>query len=157
VQTRPSPRLLDFRRTLAWRCGNNPEKVANHFDSFGRSVLVRSLRLLIDASTQPIDWSAYRDDRAEQLAALVEATLQGRSLTPVVEAKAPVLPLLEALQQTVAAALRDQIPADTVASRGRSRKKPRRAKASPFFFRAPRARFVSDHVVLVLVVVSRQG
>jgi len=81
---------------------------------------------LIDASTQPIDWSAYRDDRAEQLTALVEATLQGRSLTPVVEARAPALPLLEALQQSVAAALRDQAPADAVASRGRPRKKPRR-------------------------------
>jgi len=81
---------------------------------------------LIDASTQSIDWSAYRDDRAEQLAALVEATLQGRSLTPVVEAKAPVLPLLEALQQSVAAALRDQAPAEAVAQRGRPRKKPRR-------------------------------
>jgi len=81
---------------------------------------------LIDASTQPIDWSAYRDDRAEQLAALAEATLQGRSLTPVIEAKAPVLPLLEALQQSVAAALRDQAPAEAVASRARPRKKPRR-------------------------------
>ena len=78
---------------------------------------------LIDASTQPIDWSAYRDDSADQLAALVEATLQGRSLTPVVEAKVSVLPLLEALQQSVAAALAGQDP-PAAAPRGRPRKKP---------------------------------
>jgi DNA end-binding protein Ku len=83
---------------------------------------------LIDASTQPIDWSAYRDDSADQLAALVEATLQGRALTPVVEAKVPVLPLLEASQQSVAAALAGQTstPAASPAAapRGRARKKP---------------------------------
>jgi DNA end-binding protein Ku len=80
-------------------------------------------RKLIDASTQPVDWSAYRDDRAEQLAALVEATLQGRPLMPLVEAKVPVLSLLEALQQSVAAALREQAPLAAVAPRGRPRKK----------------------------------
>src|SRR5262249_32088801 len=35
---------------------------------------------LIDAGSQPLDWSAYRDDRAEQLAALAQAALEKRPL-----------------------------------------------------------------------------
>jgi DNA end-binding protein Ku len=66
---------------------------------------------LLDASAQPVDWSAYRDDSAEQFAALVEAALQGRALTAAVVEPVPVLPLLEALKQSVAQAVRAQDPA----------------------------------------------
>ena len=81
---------------------------------------------LIDATTQPIVWSQYRDDSAEQMAALVQAALQKRPLTPPPSEPVPVLPLLEALQESVAAALRTQTPATDPKSSGRPRKKSRR-------------------------------
>lgn len=58
---------------------------------------------LIDAHTQPVNWSEYRDDRAEQLAALVQAAIDKRPLTPTPAEVLPMLPLLEALQKSVAA------------------------------------------------------
>ena len=81
---------------------------------------------LIDATAQPIVWSEYRDDRAEQMAALVQAALEKRPLTPPPAEPVPVLPLLEALQESVAAALRTQTPATDPKSSGRPRKKSRR-------------------------------
>jgi DNA end-binding protein Ku len=55
---------------------------------------------LIDAASSPIDWSRYRDETAQDLRTLIEAKLQGR---PEAETEAPViLPLLEALQQSLA-------------------------------------------------------
>ena len=66
---------------------------------------------LIDATAQPVVWSEYRDDRAEQMAALVRAAMEKRPLTPPPSEPVPVLPLLEALQQSVAAALRTQTSA----------------------------------------------
>ena len=61
--------------------------------------------LLIDAASQPIPWSEYRDDTAEKLAALVQATLQGRPPVAPVAQEGPVLQLLDALKQSVAQAL----------------------------------------------------
>ena len=58
--------------------------------------------LLLDAASQAVDWSAYRDETAAELRAVVEAKLQGATG----EAAAPtavILPLKEALQQSVAA------------------------------------------------------
>ena len=78
---------------------------------------------LIDATAQPIVWSEYRDDSAEQLAALVQAAVQKRPLTPPPSEPVPVLPLLEALQQSVAAALRTQTPAAEPTPAGRPRKR----------------------------------
>ena len=76
---------------------------------------------LLDAASQPVVWSAYRDDTAEALQALIEARLEG--CTPVVPAaeETPVPDLLEALKQSVAAALR-QPRAAPAAVAGRSGK-----------------------------------
>ena len=49
----------------------------------------------------PVDWSAYADQTAAELRALVEAKIQGQAPRPT-EPAAVVLPLLEALQQSVA-------------------------------------------------------
>ena len=57
---------------------------------------------LVDAASTTVSWSAYRDETAAELRALVEAKLQGQTA----EAAAPaavILPLLQALQQSVAA------------------------------------------------------
>ena len=78
---------------------------------------------LIDATAQPIVWSEYRDDSAEQLAALVQAAVQKRPLTSPPSEPVPVLPLLEALQQSVAKALRTQTPAAEPTPAGRPRKR----------------------------------
>jgi non-homologous end joining protein Ku len=81
---------------------------------------------LIDAGSQPVDWSAYRDDRAEQLAALVQAALEKRPPTPAPAEPVPLLPLLEALQKSVAAARGNQAPPPTAAGNGVA--PPRRSK-----------------------------
>jgi len=81
---------------------------------------------LIDATAQPVVWSEYRDDSAEQMAALVQAALEKRPLTPPPSEPVPVLPLLEALQESVAAALRSQTPVPEPAPSGRPRKRSRR-------------------------------
>jgi len=88
-------------------------------------------RLLVDASSPAtLSWSDYRDDTAEQLAALVQAKLAGQPLpTPVAES-APVLLLLDALRQSVAQASgqatagRHEAPP---AARGRKSKATRRS------------------------------
>jgi DNA end-binding protein Ku len=64
--------------------------------------------MLIQAASQPIPWAEYRDDRQEQLHALVEATVQGRRLEAPIEEEAPVLQLLDALKQSVTQALGQQ-------------------------------------------------
>ena len=56
---------------------------------------------LIDAASGPVDWSAYADQTAAELRALVEAKIQGQTPRPA-EPAVVVLPLLEALQQSVA-------------------------------------------------------
>jgi DNA end-binding protein Ku len=78
---------------------------------------------LIDALAEPVVWSAYRDDRAEQLAALVQAAVQKRPLRPPPAEPAPVLPLRDALQQSLAAARRPQSRAAASPRRGHPRKK----------------------------------
>jgi non-homologous end joining protein Ku len=57
--------------------------------------------MLIDAASGAVDWQAYRDLAAPELRALLETKLQGQSAAA--EPARMVLPLLEALQQSVAA------------------------------------------------------
>jgi DNA end-binding protein Ku len=57
---------------------------------------------LIDAASGAIDWSAYRDESAEELRALVERKMQGQTDSDAATAPT-VLPFLQALQQSVAA------------------------------------------------------
>src|SRR5947199_46275 len=58
--------------------------------------------MLIDAATGAVDWACYRDQTAQELKALLDAKLQGQ---PALAEPLPVvLPLLEALQKSVAAA-----------------------------------------------------
>jgi DNA end-binding protein Ku len=65
---------------------------------------------LIDAHTQPVNWSEYRDDRTEQLAILVQAALDQRPPIAAPAEPVPILSLVEALQQSVAAALKQPPP-----------------------------------------------
>src|SRR5262249_30757139 len=73
---------------------------------------------LIDAGTRSVDWSTYRDDRAEQLAALAQAALDKRPLTPAPAEPVPLLPLLQALHQSVAAARAQPAPPPPAAGNG---------------------------------------
>ena len=72
-------------RPSSGRCGSGPE--------------MQLAAQLIDAASGPVDWSAYSDSTATELRALVEAKIQGQVPPP---AEPVVLPLLEALQQSVA-------------------------------------------------------
>jgi hypothetical protein len=62
--------------------------------------------VLIDAATKPIPWSDYRDDTAEQLRTLIQAKLEGRTLTAPVAEEIPILQLVDALKRSVAQALK---------------------------------------------------
>ena len=63
---------------------------------------LRLAGLLIDAAAGTIDWSAYRDQAAQELKALIEAKLAGQPMATL-EPERAILPLLQALQQSVAA------------------------------------------------------
>jgi non-homologous end joining protein Ku len=83
---------------------------------------MRLAGLLIDAASGVVEWSAYRDQAAQELKALIEAKLEGQpQATP--EPTRALLPLLEALQQSVAA----QTDHGT-AARGKERTSRKRAK-----------------------------
>src|SRR5262249_40253152 len=61
---------------------------------------LRLAGMLIEAAEDKVDWTAYPDQAAQELKALLEAKLAGEAA--VVSAPAPtILPLLEALQQSV--------------------------------------------------------
>jgi DNA end-binding protein Ku len=68
--------------------------------------------LLIDTASGAVDWPSYRDETAQELRGLVEAKLQGQPAAAV-DLENRVLPLLEALRQSVAG------PEATGAARGR--------------------------------------
>jgi DNA end-binding protein Ku len=63
---------------------------------------MRLAGLLIDAAGGSIDWSAYRDQAAQELKALIEAKLAGQPVGTL-EPERAIPPLLEALKQSVAA------------------------------------------------------
>ena len=58
--------------------------------------------LLIDSASGAVDWSQYRDDTPDKLAALVEAKVAGREVAAPAEEPVQVLQLLDALKQSVA-------------------------------------------------------
>src|SRR5262245_55821091 len=61
---------------------------------------LRLAGMLIEAASGQVDWTAYPDQAAQELKALLEAKLAGQGAE--LSAPAPtILPLLEALQQSV--------------------------------------------------------
>lgn len=60
---------------------------------------------LVRASASPPDWARYRDTNAEELAALLQAKAAGHLPTTAPEPATEMQPLLEALRQSVAAAV----------------------------------------------------
>jgi DNA end-binding protein Ku len=87
--------------------------------------------LLVDTSSPAtMAWSDYRDDTAEQLAALVQAKLGGQPLPAPAAEPAPVLRLLDALRQSVAQATGQPaagVPEAAPVARGRKSKTARRS------------------------------
>jgi DNA end-binding protein Ku len=62
---------------------------------------MRLAGMLIDAASGSVDWGSYRDQAAQELKALIEAKLEGQPIATMEPART-ILPLLEALQQSVA-------------------------------------------------------
>ena len=83
---------------------------------------------LIEAASRPTDWSNYHDDTADQIAALVEAKIAGRSISPAAEEPAQLLELLDALQQSVAAV---EGPCPTQSAAGLCRQPKSNGRRSP--------------------------
>jgi DNA end-binding protein Ku len=67
---------------------------------------------LLEAASGAVDWHDYHDQAAEELRALVQAKLAGQQATADDSARM-VLPLLEALQQSVAAKEKQTQPVST--------------------------------------------
>jgi len=84
---------------------------------------LRLAGLLIDAAGGAVDWGAYRDEAARELRALLDAKVRGQPAAAPEPARM-VLPLLEALHQSVAAAQAD----DGAAPRGKARAPRRRTR-----------------------------
>jgi non-homologous end joining protein Ku len=63
--------------------------------------------MLIDAASQPVCWSDYRDDNAEQLRTLIQAKLQGRTVAAPAAEDIPILQLVDALKRSVAQTLQE--------------------------------------------------
>jgi DNA end-binding protein Ku len=59
--------------------------------------------LLLDAAAGEVPWSDYREDAAARFAAFIEARLQGRNLPTPPPEDVTVLPLLDALKQSLGA------------------------------------------------------
>src|SRR5258707_15301437 len=83
---------------------------------------LRLAGLLIDAAGGAVDWGAYRDQAAQELRALLHIKLQGHQAVAQGPASM-VLPLLQALQQSVAAQTDDR-----AAARGKARAPRKRTK-----------------------------
>ncbi|MGE3806361.1 MAG: Ku protein [Gemmataceae bacterium] len=78
--------------------------------------------LLVDAASMSPNWSDYRDESAAELQNLIEAKVAGRPLPAPADEAVAVLPLLDALKQSVAA-LSFQLPVPkSPTTRRRSRK-----------------------------------
>jgi len=88
--------------------------------------------VLIDAASQPLVWSDYRDDGAERLQALLEAKRQQRALAgPTPQEDRPIPHLLEALKRSVAQAQRQEPSAPAAPSAAAAKpRKPSRKSAS---------------------------
>jgi DNA end-binding protein Ku len=82
---------------------------------------------LLEAASGAVDWRDYRDQAAEELRALVQAKLAGQQARADEPARM-VLPLLEALQQSVAASQKEAQPAS---SKGPAARKPRQRGRRP--------------------------
>jgi non-homologous end joining protein Ku len=67
----------------------------------GASEELRLAGLLIEAASGVVAWGSYRDQAAQELKALLEAKLADQPQAATEPARA-ILPLLEALQQSVA-------------------------------------------------------
>jgi DNA end-binding protein Ku len=63
---------------------------------------LRLAGMLIEAASGKVDWTAYPDQAAQEVKALIEAKLAGQATEASVPAPT-ILPLLEALQQSVGA------------------------------------------------------
>jgi DNA end-binding protein Ku len=85
---------------------------------------LRLAEQLIEAASGRVDWTAYPDQAAQELRALIDLKLHGRPAA-VVEVPCPVLPLVEALRQSLAAT---EGPKAAKAARPRRPQRPSQAR-----------------------------
>jgi DNA end-binding protein Ku len=76
---------------------------------------------LIALASSPVDWARYRDTHADELAALIE-TKRAQQPLPAATTEPVVLRLLDALQQSVAAARLGRESAEPKARKPRGRR-----------------------------------
>jgi len=86
-------------------------------------------RQLIQAASGPLDWSRFRDNNAEELAALVQAKLANRASMPATTEPIAILQLLDALKQSVATTTAASSAAPAAPSRARPTRSSRRTQS----------------------------
>jgi DNA end-binding protein Ku len=84
---------------------------------------LRLIRKLVDSASGPVDWSRYRDDRAEELTALIDAKIAEQPAKAPANGAVGAMQLLDALKQSVAAAQKDPVQAKTKPQRPKSRRR----------------------------------
>jgi DNA end-binding protein Ku len=89
----------------------------------GSTEELRLARQLVDAASSPLDWSRFRDTNTEELRALIEAKIANQPPPDATAAAATpdMLPMLEALKQSVAAASSPRMATQAPPARGRRR------------------------------------
>ncbi len=122
VLVRPSSRLLlldvlhfpaQVRSAASWEADLPPSTATDQERDLARQ--------LIALASGPVDWARYRDTSAEELAALIEMK-RAQQPPPAVTEEPVVVRLLDALQQSVAAARRDTESAEPKARKPRTRR-----------------------------------
>ena len=81
------------------------------------------IRKLVDSASGPVDWSRYRDDRAEELTALIDEKIAAQPAAAPLNGAVGAVQLLDALKQSVAAAQKDAAPAKAKPQRPKSRRR----------------------------------
>jgi DNA end-binding protein Ku len=109
---------VQIRPAARWRAELDDLKVGDEE--------VHLARTLLDAASGPLDWSRYTDSTAAELSKLIDAKLAGQAVVAPTAEPVAVLQLLDALKQSVAAAV-PGVP--TEQAKPRKPRSPRRASA----------------------------
>jgi DNA end-binding protein Ku len=84
---------------------------------------LRLIRKLVDSASGPVDWSRYRDDRAEELTALIDAKIAEQPAMATANGAVGAVQLLDALKESVAAAQKGAAQANSRVQQPRSKRR----------------------------------
>jgi non-homologous end joining protein Ku len=111
--------VLHYPRQVHAAANYSAESGASAASAEERSLI----RKLVDSASGPVDWAKYRDDRAEELTALIDAKIAEQPATIPANGAVGAMQLLDALKQSLATAQKVAAPAKVKLQRPRSRRR----------------------------------